>query len=518
MGSKNIVAVFLDVTSATFGDMVFDPFGFAGDDVSKPLTIDVDEGTGFVSGDYYYKIPGEPPVHAQHVNGTGGYRGLLMQFSTFSAGKKISFSIDMDCNSIALTTQDEARQGILNWDAGGVSGAELIGAILHVVFEDGSRARSPLHSDTSNAGAMTEAMECYSPLPLSLTVTTRDGIFQSGENERTGRYGAGVPRIKLRGPPLGKVRVSLMKAFQPVNGDASLQAIIEERLHTHQASWPVNALFDIQTIDVILGEDGQTSLCNDAFVYDRTEDNDIVFTGMDTKPIAFTANLISSTSPARKAYPLSAVERVYLLNDGDPVGDGETRMKSFALFGDDAYVSIVGGYANVSNVQRFSLSAVNQTTTSATQIATGLRQSSLTVDASGQLWEADYGCSIDTSDERNPADEINFIPTSGETTSFSRGLCYTDFLSGELFENTNSGSTCHQGIPRANVTLVAGSEPSGMTFYVRTSIMSSAQCKINNNPVGLPESWSQSLIVAMAGSNDKDDPNGFKYRISAQSP
>jgi len=46
MGSKNIVAVFLDVTSATFGDMVFDPFGFAGDDVSKPLTIDVDEGTG----------------------------------------------------------------------------------------------------------------------------------------------------------------------------------------------------------------------------------------------------------------------------------------------------------------------------------------------------------------------------------------------------------------------------------------------------------------------------------------
>ena len=70
-GDKTIAQIDIDVTHALYPDVVFDPFGLAGDTVSKPLTIDTDSGTGVVA-----------PSNSSYIGagGTAGYEGLRLIF------------------------------------------------------------------------------------------------------------------------------------------------------------------------------------------------------------------------------------------------------------------------------------------------------------------------------------------------------------------------------------------------------------------------------------------------------
>ncbi|MGJ3246524.1 MAG: malectin domain-containing carbohydrate-binding protein [Elainellaceae cyanobacterium] len=119
---QTIERVQLDVSSAVFPDMVFDPFGQAGDLVAKDFTAD--EGadvTGLIS--------------SQLLNPRdGGFTGLELVFDDFQPGETFTFSIDVDPTS----TQGLPPPGPNH--AASVSGLELIGTQVAIAFSDGTTA------------------------------------------------------------------------------------------------------------------------------------------------------------------------------------------------------------------------------------------------------------------------------------------------------------------------------------------------------------------------------------------
>lgn len=107
----------LDVSSAIFADIVFDPFGLAGDPVGKELTVDSEGGTGFSS--FQYLGPRD-----------GGFDAIEIFFSDFQPGETFTFSIDNDPTSIQGLPQPGPN------NSGSNSGLEMVGAQLTVDFSD----------------------------------------------------------------------------------------------------------------------------------------------------------------------------------------------------------------------------------------------------------------------------------------------------------------------------------------------------------------------------------------------
>ena len=107
----------IDLSSAMLPDVVFDPFGLAGDVDAKGFTVDAEGGVGYQS--FTYLAPHD-----------GGYDALEVLFSDFDPGETFSFSVDVDPTSI----QGTAGPG--PGESGSVSGLELTGATLSVEFSD----------------------------------------------------------------------------------------------------------------------------------------------------------------------------------------------------------------------------------------------------------------------------------------------------------------------------------------------------------------------------------------------
>lgn len=116
---QKIDRVEFDLSSSIFPDLVFDPFGLAGDPVGKELTIDSEGGTGFSS--FQYLGP-----HA------GGFDALEILFTDFDPGETVTFSIDNDPTSIQGLPQPGPN------NSGSISGVELVGTQLTVDFDDAS--------------------------------------------------------------------------------------------------------------------------------------------------------------------------------------------------------------------------------------------------------------------------------------------------------------------------------------------------------------------------------------------
>lgn len=244
VGNKDIVEVKIDVTSALFPDSVFDPEGLAGDSVAKPLQIDQDMKTGVV-------LP-EKAKQETYLGegGDKGYRTLRLTFdpnnnSGFNPSEELGFSIDMDPNSIAGTEKkpiDEA--GSPKWDAGGISGAELIGSSFVVTFSDNTKARGQLFSTATQAGSQGIATQA----PNSLEATLSVNGMTAGE---VGTYSSAGPKIIVSGPAGKTVRVVVAKGFiQPV-------VAYKETLHQQLAAlsampFPANNAVEFQFFDFVL--------------------------------------------------------------------------------------------------------------------------------------------------------------------------------------------------------------------------------------------------------------------------
>jgi hypothetical protein len=140
-GSVRITRVRLDLTTALFPDLVFDPNGTAGDTVAKCFTADNGAGTtGLVA-------PADPcadPYGGPHDH---GYDTLQIDFTTFSSGRTFSFSADVDPTSI----QGAIAPG--PGESGSISGLELTGATITITFDNGAVLTGQCFGDPGSDGS-----------------------------------------------------------------------------------------------------------------------------------------------------------------------------------------------------------------------------------------------------------------------------------------------------------------------------------------------------------------------------
>uniref|UniRef100_UPI002493FE86 malectin domain-containing carbohydrate-binding protein n=1 Tax=Ruegeria atlantica TaxID=81569 RepID=UPI002493FE86 len=300
VGSKTISSIEIDVTNALYPDSVFDPFGLAGDTISKPIQINTNGNTGV-----------QTPTNASYIGagGTDGYSGIVLNFDPqvnggFESGETLGFSVDMDPNSVAGSQKSTLDGGSSPaWDVGGVSGAELIGSSFTITFADGTTATGQLQGDGSQGGSIGLADQASPNTAVQLSV---NGLSEGG----IGTYDASGPTVVVNGPAGATARIVLTKGFiQPVNNNfaepykSQLDAQLAE---LGLANFPANNAVEFQTVDVVLDGTDQdiTSLFDftDAALYN--------FVGEDQLPLGFVASVIDTSN---NDLPLGAVSApIYL--------------------------------------------------------------------------------------------------------------------------------------------------------------------------------------------------------------
>jgi len=126
---------------------------------------------------------------------------------------------------------------------GGVSGAEMTGSVVTVLFDDGSSASTSLSADGSQAGSgavLIEGGPDSSAPDLGV-----NGIGPGG----SGSYNNGnTPlNVSVSGKPGSRVRVSMAKGFDAVtntqtvaNGQISIDALVAARLLAQFPGFPAN--------------------------------------------------------------------------------------------------------------------------------------------------------------------------------------------------------------------------------------------------------------------------------------
>ena len=138
---QNIVSVSLDVSTAIFPDIVYDPNGTGGDSAAKDLEIDSDPtAVGYVSRSFA-------------AERDGGYDVLNLQFNDFQPGETVEFSVDIDPTSTKGAKQSQSKH------FGSISGLELVGATAKVELADGTILQGQLSripdSDTGSQVTLT---------------------------------------------------------------------------------------------------------------------------------------------------------------------------------------------------------------------------------------------------------------------------------------------------------------------------------------------------------------------------
>lgn len=329
VGDKRIAAVFVDVSAALYPDIVFDDDGTGGDQLAKEMRLNSNatvvggvQPSSPTQGYSEFWLPARDRDNPGALFETGvaegpsngGWRGAVFKFNPntnggFQPGEWVGFSGDMDPNSIAgfaKNTVDLANNPS-NWDAGGVSGAEMIGSKITVLFADGTSATGQLMSDGSVGGA--HALITQAPAAAVATLTVNG--LAAGEN---GLYGRDAPSVIVEGPAGSVVRVVLTKGIQPVATTlADAGAIVDARLA--DAVFKANNAVDFQIFDIALGPDETSRDISHLFRYDANAGG-FVFPGSDRLPLGFTASVIDPAT-GLPAGPVAAP--IYLANDGRPV-------------------------------------------------------------------------------------------------------------------------------------------------------------------------------------------------------
>ncbi|HPF41305.1 MAG TPA: malectin domain-containing carbohydrate-binding protein [Phycisphaerae bacterium] len=180
-----IVRVTYDFRDAIFPDVVFDPTGNAGDTAFKPFQVNTDAGIDL--GGHEFRCPHD-----------GGFDQLVIRFDDFPAGQTFGFSVDADPTSINGATPPGPN------DSGSISGLELTGAWITVVFDDGTSYRRQLFlTPGSVTGAQVDARPTALPRPTIAAVgiaSTPANVTAAGQTIRvSGPAGANVRLLVVDG-------------------------------------------------------------------------------------------------------------------------------------------------------------------------------------------------------------------------------------------------------------------------------------------------------------------------------
>jgi hypothetical protein len=155
-GDVNIESVTIDTSTAILPDLVFDPYGTAGDGGDKSFQASQNDDVGLVStaDDDIFAAP------HNDAGGDDGFEQMHLEFTGFEPGDSLQFGSDGDPTSIK-----GAENNVQSSLAGPVSGAELAGSTITVEFADGTTQTVRTFGDGSAGGStvMTNANQSTSP-------------------------------------------------------------------------------------------------------------------------------------------------------------------------------------------------------------------------------------------------------------------------------------------------------------------------------------------------------------------
>lgn len=180
---KQIESVLIDLSSSYLPDMLFDPNGTAGDTRGVPFIINSGEiETGLAS-------------HQFLVARDGGFEQLRIFFNDFDAGESFTFRTDIDPTSVKGTPSPGPS------NAADISGLEVTGAGVTVVFDDGAQVSGELFALEEGASfykvhsevVLTEEPLGPAPSLSLLGVTTPSIVTSASQTMRVfGPVGANV--------------------------------------------------------------------------------------------------------------------------------------------------------------------------------------------------------------------------------------------------------------------------------------------------------------------------------------
>ncbi|MFC5973466.1 malectin domain-containing carbohydrate-binding protein [Halomarina salina] len=144
-GDVEITSISIDTDTTILPDLVYDPYGTAGDGGDKSFQAGSgSDDVGVVStadADLFDKPKND-------ANGDDGFQRLTLEFTDFQSGETLTFGSDGDPTSIKGAEND-----VQSTLAGPVSGAELAGATITVEFADGTTQTVRTFGDGSAGGS-----------------------------------------------------------------------------------------------------------------------------------------------------------------------------------------------------------------------------------------------------------------------------------------------------------------------------------------------------------------------------
>jgi hypothetical protein len=173
-GSENITSLSVDLDTAFFPDVHFDPTGLAGDQTAGCFVASSGAATvGLVA-------PADPCV-SPYSGGSAsdGYSTITLNFTDFNEGETFTFTSDVD--PLSITGYNSAG------NAGAISGLELAGTTVTVNFADGTQ-ESQTFGDGSQGGS-----DALVPTGIPATVSLEvQGVTLGGTGFSNGARGAFV--------------------------------------------------------------------------------------------------------------------------------------------------------------------------------------------------------------------------------------------------------------------------------------------------------------------------------------
>jgi hypothetical protein len=144
-GNVEITSVSIDTETTILPDLVYDPFGTAGDGGDKSFVAGANSDTVGVVSTADADLFDKPKNDA---GGDDGFQRLSLEFTDFQPGETLLFGSDGDPTSIK-----GAANNVQNTLAGPVSGAELAGATVTVEFADGTTETVRTFGDGTAGGS-----------------------------------------------------------------------------------------------------------------------------------------------------------------------------------------------------------------------------------------------------------------------------------------------------------------------------------------------------------------------------
>jgi|GEM_PF-2314351 len=200
---QDIVSITLDLSSAIFPDLVFDPLGNAGDTTAKGFNFDSqnDAGNTIAISNFPYNNAATPFTNARD----GGYDVMKIDFDSFQPGQTLKFSVDVDPTSI----QGAGDPGPS--DSGSVSGLELVGATITVQFADNTELTGQVYRTPGSDVASEVNLTTTAQAAPEIEAIGFDGAATVGDANQT---------IKITGNPGAEVSLLILEGglYTEANG------------------------------------------------------------------------------------------------------------------------------------------------------------------------------------------------------------------------------------------------------------------------------------------------------------